>query len=316
VKESNQKGVGRYYPFGLTMAGISDKALKTNYTENKYRFQKQELQNREFSDGSGLEMYEFKNRFDDCQIGRFWSVDPLANKYEYNSPYAFSENKVTSHIELEGLEATPLGPAINQLKEEFNQFGRSIDHMFDFTTSHDHMTSKSNPAKNIEVKKSVETDHTHGLNFGLGDFMEHLTRTNSSAGGPSLKMEIVNTSDVKDNTTTTTKVGGLTIVGVVSTSRTTGNTETQVTVAGGGNLGMIPNPQIGIGITTNTDGTNGFNFNLSGNQQVGKTNYSAGVQASESGKSAQKSSASGTASFYWRSSSDSDTYKSSFNIHF
>jgi hypothetical protein len=50
-------------------------------------------------------MYEFKYRFDDPQIGRFWSVDPLANKYVYNSPYAFSENKVTGHIELEGLEA-------------------------------------------------------------------------------------------------------------------------------------------------------------------------------------------------------------------
>jgi len=94
-----------YYPFGLTMAGISDKAIKSNYAENKIRFQKQELQNKEFSDGSGLEMYEFKYRFDDCQIGRFWSIDPLADKYVYNSTYAFSENKVTGHIELEGLEA-------------------------------------------------------------------------------------------------------------------------------------------------------------------------------------------------------------------
>jgi len=93
-----------YYPFGLTMAGISDKAIKGRYAENKYRFQKQELQNKEFSDGAGLEMYEFKYRFDDPQIGRFWSVDPLANKYEYYSPYAFSGNKVTGHIELEGLE--------------------------------------------------------------------------------------------------------------------------------------------------------------------------------------------------------------------
>lgn len=90
------------------MAGISDKALKIPYAENKYRFQKQELQNKEFSDGSGLEMYEFKYRFDDCQIGRFWSIDPLASKYVYNSPYAFSENHVTSHVELEGLEKFPI----------------------------------------------------------------------------------------------------------------------------------------------------------------------------------------------------------------
>src|SRR6201992_1831179 len=97
-----------YYPFGLTMRGISDKAIKSNYAENKYRFQKQELQNKEFSDGSGLEMYEFKYRFDDPQIGRFWRTDPLASKYEYNSPYAFSENHVTGHIELEGLEKFPI----------------------------------------------------------------------------------------------------------------------------------------------------------------------------------------------------------------
>jgi len=43
----------------------------------------------------------------DPSIGRFLSVDPLSEKYDYNSSYAFSENKVTGHIELEGLEAVP-----------------------------------------------------------------------------------------------------------------------------------------------------------------------------------------------------------------
>ena len=93
-----------YYPFGLTMAGIGSKALNFGNPENKIKFQGQEFASKEFSDGYGLEMYEFKYRMDDPQIGRFWQVDPLADKYVYNSIYAFAENKVISYRELEGLE--------------------------------------------------------------------------------------------------------------------------------------------------------------------------------------------------------------------
>ena len=80
-----------YYPFGLSMAGISDQAIKTQYSVNKYRFNGgNELQNKEFSDGSGLEMYDATFRMYDPQIGRFNQIDPLGELSEDWSPYVFA----------------------------------------------------------------------------------------------------------------------------------------------------------------------------------------------------------------------------------
>lgn len=40
----------------------------------------------------------------DARLGRFFAVDPLAHSFPWNSPYAFSENRVIDGLELEGLE--------------------------------------------------------------------------------------------------------------------------------------------------------------------------------------------------------------------
>ena len=75
---------------------------KTDAGEYCYGFQGQETDDEIKGEGNSI---DFAFRMHDPRIGRFFAVDPLAPQYPHNSPYAFSENKVIDHVELEGLEA-------------------------------------------------------------------------------------------------------------------------------------------------------------------------------------------------------------------
>lgn len=68
--------------------------------ENNFK----QFQGQEYTEDLGLNIHEWKYRVSDPAIGRFWQLDPLAEDYMYNSPYAFSENRVIDSAELEGLE--------------------------------------------------------------------------------------------------------------------------------------------------------------------------------------------------------------------
>src|SRR5690606_14510783 len=104
-------------------------------------------------------LHEWKYRFSDPAIGRFISIDPLAEKYPFNSTYAFQENKLGMGIELEGLEVVYRKGASPEFKEKF---AKSVKFMNSKGTSG--MLAELNESGLTEI-----VDNTGGVN-GEGTF--------------------------------------------------------------------------------------------------------------------------------------------------
>lgn len=91
-----------YYPFGLTMAGISSKSLNFG-KEDKYKFNGGTELNTSFN----VNLYETSFRSLDPQLGRFWQIDPLTESHPNLTSYSFVGNNPLRYNDPYGLDTIP-----------------------------------------------------------------------------------------------------------------------------------------------------------------------------------------------------------------
>jgi len=87
VQQTNE-----FYPYG-DMFGTSGTA--DNSSDNRYRFTGKEL-------GEGTGLYDFSARFLQTSLGRFTTIDPLAEKYPNISPYAYCNGNPVNFVDPDG----------------------------------------------------------------------------------------------------------------------------------------------------------------------------------------------------------------------
>ncbi|MBN1927045.1 MAG: RHS repeat-associated core domain-containing protein [Prolixibacteraceae bacterium] len=89
-----------YYPYGMVMADIGS-TFPAGDLEEPY--QPYLYKSKEYNPELGLEWYDYGARFYDPALGRFTTIDPLAEQFPFQSPYLYGYNNPIRFIDYMGM---------------------------------------------------------------------------------------------------------------------------------------------------------------------------------------------------------------------
>ena len=215
-------------------------------------------------------------------IGRFMSIDPLAEDYVYNGPYNFAENRVIDGRELEGLEWVP-STQMQQFNESAKTFGRSLagalDNMGAKVSAFFSITREIAPNTKVETTTTASAG-TNFLNFVDAKQFDQNTKVSPFDAKIETKVEVkVTIADIK------AKVEGVDVntkvLNVTNVTAGTNKTEAK-TVVGSGQSGVFVSnstnnktgentTRVGVQVQAETPKVQNSTIKVGGSFSVGQT---------------------------------------------
>jgi RHS repeat-associated protein len=199
------KQVSSYYPFGMNIKGLSTQVTmeEAKHPANEYLYN-----GKMFQDELGLDWLDYGWRMYEPSLGRFTSIDPWAEKYNFQSPYLYSFNnpiRFTDYLGLGGDDKVKVNHssstqvAVSYADTDYDKERKrnvGTDYVTETKTDNTQITQKADRGSVMEKKQSVTTVTTTTVEVDKnGNVSENATRTYVST---------VTNYDSDGNATTTT----------------------------------------------------------------------------------------------------------------
>jgi RHS repeat-associated protein len=160
--------VNHYYPFGGVFASSGNM--------QPYKYNGKELDTKK-----GLNWYDYGARHYDATLGRWFVVDPLAEKYYSSSPFAYCGNNPIKYIDFNGMSYDGYTIDENGLMERVNDEGHNLydviynkknyssENRLDYDISGNKTGIKINKGivkRNVNESRNISNNYAHrGVKF-------------------------------------------------------------------------------------------------------------------------------------------------------